>query len=163
MIIIETENGMVFVNQNNAYSAVHMKKEAKFRVFYDTEHSHTIEGVISVRYLNDNHEADIRDDGNELEELQKRFDERTRWSNKLRKCYIDLEEEIAELKSKVKDNVFIVVEDCDNDETRNVACFSTKSAAQKYCDHYNENLSKPRFCFEEWKIGESYNYNTQEK
>ena len=123
----------------------------------------SIEGVISVRYLNDNHEADIRDDGNELEELQKRFDERTRWSNKLRKCYIDLEEEIAELKSKVKDNVFIVVEDCDNDETRNVACFSTKSAAQKYCDHYNENLSKPRFCFEEWKIGESYNYNTQEK
>lgn len=162
MIIIDTKNGTAFVNDKMIEICKHSRKESEVSVS-DGNRMTIINDVVSIRYVSDNHNVDFKEDGNELEELQKRFDERTRWCDQLRKGYIDLEEEIAELKSKVKDNVFIVVEDCDNDETRNVACFSTESAAQKYCDHYNEKLSKPRFCFEEWKIGESYNYNTQEK
>ena len=49
--------------------------------------------------------------------------------------------------------VFIIVEDCGNDETRNVACLGTKEEAEAFCNE--RNTSRPyRFNYEEWEIGE---------
>ena len=52
--------------------------------------------------------------------------------------------------------VFIIVEDCGNDETRNVACLGTKEEAEAFCNQ--RNTSRPyRFNYEEWEVGEVLN------
>ena len=49
--------------------------------------------------------------------------------------------------------VYMIVEDCGNDETRNVACLGTKEDAEEFCNE--RNTSRPyRFNYEEWEIGE---------
>lgn len=50
------------------------------------------------------------------------------------------------------EKVYIVVEDCDNDETQNVACFGTEEEAETFCKERT-----PRFrslVYEEWEVGE---------
>ena len=49
--------------------------------------------------------------------------------------------------------VFIIVEDCGNDETRNVACLATEDEAKAFCE--KRNTSRPYlFNYEEWEVGE---------
>lgn len=64
---------------------------------------------------------------------------------------------------KLKDrgrNVYIVVEDCDNDETKNVACFGVKGEAEAFCNLMNsytklrDHTFRKRFDYEEWRLGE---------
>ena len=51
--------------------------------------------------------------------------------------------------------VFIIVEDCQNDETRNVACLGTEEEAKAFCAKCNKAFEywNP-FTYEEWEIGE---------
>ena len=52
--------------------------------------------------------------------------------------------------------VFIIVEDCLNDETRNVACLETEEEAKAFCE--KRNTSRPySFYYEEWEVGEILN------
>ena len=49
--------------------------------------------------------------------------------------------------------ICMIVEDCGNDETRNVACLATKAEAEAFCNE--RNTSRPyRFNYEEWEVGE---------
>ena len=50
--------------------------------------------------------------------------------------------------------VYIIVEDCLNDETRNVACLATEEEAKAFCDEQNKLISRAPFSYEEWEIGE---------
>ena len=50
--------------------------------------------------------------------------------------------------------VFIIVEDCGNDETRNVACLGTEEEAKAFCDKHNALTNSRRFDYEEWEVGE---------
>ena len=60
------------------------------------------------------------------------------------------------LNSKGTMKVFIIVEDCGNDETRNVACLATEAEAESFCN--KRNTSRPyRFNYEEWEVGEVLN------
>ena len=62
--------------------------------------------------------------------------------------------------AKDEGKVYIVVEDCYNDETQNVACFDTEEEAKAFCDRKNviarenEQIYWNRFSYEEWLIGE---------
>lgn len=49
--------------------------------------------------------------------------------------------------------VFIITEDCWNDETRNVACLGTKEEAESFCNERNTSRHY-RFNYEEWEVGE---------
>ena len=64
---------------------------------------------------------------------------------------------------KLKDRgrkVYIVVEDCNNDETKNVACFGAKEEAESFCNLMNaykklrDHTFRNRFDYEEWRLGE---------
>ena len=50
--------------------------------------------------------------------------------------------------------IFIIVEDCYNDETVNVACFDSETEAQAFCDKHNKQEKLKRFDYESWCIGE---------
>ena len=162
MIIIDTKKGMVFVNDKAIKIVEHDKEQARVQV-YEGERVSNLHDVVSVRYLSDNKEVDIKEDGNELVDLQKQLKGLFDWGKKLRSEYFKQEEEIERLKGQIIDKVYIVVEDCENDETRNVECFSTEEAAQEYCDYYNKRLSRPHYSFEIWSISKEFNYNTQEQ
>lgn len=170
MIIIDTKNGTAFVNDKMIEVCKHSTKESEVSVS-DGNRMTIINDVVSIRYVSDNHDVDFKEDGNELAELQKKYYEHLDWAIGLRKSYLDALDRIADLERQVREmeNVYIVVETI-RDETygkledrRNVACFSTSDAAEKYSKHYNEGLPTKRFTFEEWTIGESYNFNTKEQ
>lgn len=50
--------------------------------------------------------------------------------------------------------VYLVTEDCKNDETRVVACFGTLTEAEDFCEKYNTDPYFKRFYLEEWEVGE---------
>ena len=50
--------------------------------------------------------------------------------------------------------VFIIVEDCGNDETRNVACLATEAEAKEFCLKHNKPDRHWPFDYEEWEVGE---------
>lgn len=50
--------------------------------------------------------------------------------------------------------VFIVTKDCDNNESRIIACFGTEKEAAIYIREKSK-ASGYRFCYEEWKVGET--------
>jgi len=54
--------------------------------------------------------------------------------------------------------VFIITEDCLNDETRNVACLGTEEEAKAFCANRNKAFEywNP-FTYEEWEVGEILN------
>lgn len=166
MIIIETKNGKVFVNDKKIEVCEHHKKDSEVGV-YNGDHVSVVKDVVSISYISDNHDAVIGDEGIELQECLETCSNLQKGFSKLRDYNFELEEKIVKLENerdslqKEISTVFIVVEDCDNDETRNVACFSTSSNAEKYCDHRNKGLPRKRFTFEEWSIGESYNFDKQ--
>lgn len=72
----------------------------------------------------------------------------------------DYEWRLAKLNEKdaIANKVYIIVEDCGNDETLNVACFGTEKEAKDFCDKQNPTNSLgftvQRFTYEEWNIGE---------
>lgn len=52
---------------------------------------------------------------------------------------------------EVKENVFVVQEDCDNDETMVIGVFSTKEKADE-CVARNKKKIRQRFYIDEWEI-----------
>ena len=50
--------------------------------------------------------------------------------------------------------VYIIIEDCGNDETRNVACLATEEEAKAFCDERNKSKVTNPFSYEDWEIGE---------
>lgn len=57
------------------------------------------------------------------------------------------------------EKVYIVVEDCFNDETRNVACFGTEEEAKTFCKERTPRFL--RLVCEEWEVGEVIDYYKQ--
>ena len=162
MIIIDTKNGVAFVNDKAIKIVEHGKEQARVKV-YEGERASIFHDVISVRYVSDNKEVDIKENGNELVDLQKKHKELLDWGTKLRDEFNKKEEEIGILKSQIIDRVYLVTKDCGDDEMRNEECFSTEEAAQEYCDYYNKRFSRPRYSFEIWGIRREFNDKTQEQ
>ena len=50
--------------------------------------------------------------------------------------------------------VFMIVEDCLNSETRNVACLGTEEEAKAFCNKHNKQDRHWPFDYEEWEVGE---------
>ncbi len=50
--------------------------------------------------------------------------------------------------------VFIITEDRQNDEPRNVACFGTKEDAKEFCLKHNKSDRHWPFDYEEWEVGD---------
>lgn len=53
--------------------------------------------------------------------------------------------------------VFIAIMDCDNNESRNIACFGTEKEAATYIREKSKACGC-RFFYEEWKVGETLSH-----
>lgn len=52
--------------------------------------------------------------------------------------------------------VYIIIENCSNDETRNVACLSSREEAESFIHKWNRGISFNSFSYEEWNVGEIF-------
>ena len=48
------------------------------------------------------------------------------------------------------EKVYIIIEDYDNDQTINVACFGTEEEADEFCNTHKHH----KLVYEEWYVGE---------
>ena len=151
MIIVETKDGKTFVNENAIKALMRKKNSAEVYIYDDGPN--IISDVESVRYIANKQDVDIKDEGNELAELRKLFRRHTEWADHLRTELLDKENRIEELEAQIRaqQTIYMVVADCDNDETRNVACFSTRAKAETYCNDHNKGMLRERFTIEEWQ------------
>lgn len=113
MIIVETKDGMVFVNNKETISCQHEKQTKTFYVKYAADGIFKIEDVERVRYVSDEKAIEIEDAGTalqntresyekQLQELRSKYDETMKWANNLRSDYMALEEECGRVQDEVR-------------------------------------------------------------
>jgi hypothetical protein len=103
MIIVKTKNGAKFVNEKEAVMVCHDKK-AKQVSFHTREMMQgvTINDVESVTFITDTQAVEWKDEGSEIERLQKKLDEQLEWGRKIRKEYMEMQNEKDQLEEEVK-------------------------------------------------------------
>lgn len=112
MIIVDTTDGMVFVNNKEFIIACHDKAEKKI-VVESKDSKYSIKNVERVRYVSDEKAIEIEDAGTalqntresyekQLQELQSKYDETMKWANNLRNDYLALEEECGRVQDEVR-------------------------------------------------------------
>ena len=101
MIIVETKDGMVFVNNRQTITCDHSRKLKKVYV-KTADGIDVINNVSRVRYVSDEKDIEIEDAGTELQKLRNRYDETMKWANNLRSDYMALEEECCKAQDEVR-------------------------------------------------------------
>ena len=111
MIIVKTKNGDRFINDKAVTMVVHDREKAVVNAHGDKGLFFHIEDVEGIIYTNDAQPVSWKDEGSEIERLQKKLDEQLEWGRKIRKEYMDmqkknnqLEEEVKNLRGLVKTN-----------------------------------------------------------
>jgi hypothetical protein len=102
VIIIKTNNGDVFVNEKTTHIVEH-NREDKTVVIRNPQYklNSTINDVEGIIYTNDAQPVSWKDEGSEIERLQKKLDEQRELGNKMRDEYLNIEQERDELKARL--------------------------------------------------------------
>ena len=102
MIIVKTKNGDRFINDKAVTIVEHDREKAVVNAHGEKGAYYHIEDVESVIYTNDAQPIAWRDDGSEIERLQKKLDEQLEWGRKIRKEYMDMQKKNNQLEEEVK-------------------------------------------------------------
>ena len=108
MIIVKTNNGDRFINEDETLQVIHNKDKAQVEVWpsrWGNQQQHpqyfVIEHVEAVIYTNAAQATQWKDEGSDLEKLKTKYDEHMKWSGKLRDEYMKIEQERDELKERL--------------------------------------------------------------
>ena len=102
MIIVKTKNGDRFINDKAVTIVEHDREKAVVNAHGEKGAYYHIEDVEGIIYTNDAQPIAWREDGSEIERLQKKLDEQLEWGRKIRKEYIDMQKKNNQLEEEVK-------------------------------------------------------------
>ena len=102
MIIVKTKNGDRFINDKAVTMVEHDREKAVVNAHSEKGAYYHIEDVEGIIYTNDAQPVSWKDDGSEIERLQKKLDEQLEWGRKIRKEYMDIQNKNDQLEEEVK-------------------------------------------------------------
>ena len=102
MIIVKTKNGDRFINDKAVTIVAHDREKAVVNAHGDKGLSFHIEDVEGIIYTNDAQPVSWKDEGSEIERLQKKLDEQLELGRKIRKEYMDMQKKNDQLEEEVK-------------------------------------------------------------
>ena len=103
MIIVKTKNGDRFINDKAVTIVEHDREKAVVNAHGEKGAYYHIEDVEGIIYTNDAQPIAWRDDGSEIERLQKKLDEHRELGNKMRDEYLKIDQERDELKARLSE------------------------------------------------------------
>ena len=101
MIIVKTKNGDRFINDKAVTMVEHDRVNAVVNAHGEKGAYYHIEDVEGIIYTNDAQPVSWKDEGSEIERLQKKLDEQRELGNKMRDEYFKIEQERDELKARL--------------------------------------------------------------
>jgi hypothetical protein len=108
MIIVKTKNGDSFINDKAVTMVAHDREKAVVNAHGDNGLFFHIEDVEGIIYANDAQAIAWKDEGSEIERLQKKLDEQLEWGRKIRKEYMDMQKKNNQLEEEVKNLMGLV-------------------------------------------------------
>ena len=102
MIIVKAKNGDRFINDKAVTIVGHDREKAVVDAHGENGLFFHIEDVEGIIYTNDAQPVSWKDEGSEIERLQKKLDEQLEWGRKIRKEYMDMQKKNNQLEDEVK-------------------------------------------------------------
>ena len=105
MIVIVTQNGNQYVNDKAVVSVSHSKKlaEAYVTPIGDTPRTQVYKNVDQIIYISDSEKVTIKEDGSELHDLKKKYDNLAALNDRLRYMEISLMTEHPDIYNEIED------------------------------------------------------------
>lgn len=115
MIIIVTKSGNQYVNDKAVVSVNHERNlaEAYVTPIGDTPRTQVFKNVEQVIYVSDSEKVTIKDDGNDLHDLKKKYDNLAVYNDQLRSMVFLLMNEYPAIYDKINEKVSKKLEDGD--------------------------------------------------
>lgn len=107
MIIIVTKNGNQYMNDKAVVSVSHSIKlaEAYVTPIGDTPRTQVFKNVEQVIYVSDSEKVTIKEDGNDLHDLKKKYDNLATYNDRLRNMVFLLMNEHPDIYNEINEKV----------------------------------------------------------
>ena len=107
MIIIVTESGNQYVNDKAVVSVSHSIKlaEAYVTPIGDTPRTQVYKNVEQVIYVSDSEKVTIKEDGNDLHDLKKKYDDLAAYNDRLRSMVFLLMNEHRDIYDEIEEKI----------------------------------------------------------
>jgi hypothetical protein len=107
MIIIVTKNGNQYVNDKAVVSVSHSKKlaEAYVTPIGDTPRTQVYKNVDQIIYISDSEKVTIKEDGGELHDLKKKYDNLAAYNDRLGSMAFLLMRDHPDIYDKIEEKV----------------------------------------------------------
>lgn len=113
MIVIVTKNGNQYVNDKAVVSVSHSKKlaEAYVTPIGDTPRTQVYKNVDQIIYISDSEKVTIKEDGSELHDLKKKYDNLAAYNDRLRSMVFLLMNEHPDIYNEINDRTIKELDD----------------------------------------------------
>lgn len=113
MIVIVTKNGNQYVNDKAVVSVSHSKKlaEAYVTPIGDTPRTQVYKNVEQITYISDSEKVTIKEDGNDLRDLKKKYDNLAAYTDRLRSMVFLLMNEHPDIYNEINDRTIKELDD----------------------------------------------------
>lgn len=145
MIIVKTKNGDRFINDKAVTLVEHNREKAEVNAYGDKGVMLGIKDVEYVIYTNDAQPTSWKDEGSEIQRLNKSLDEKMECICKMRGEYLKIEQERDELKERVAQLEPKADPDRwwpDNVDSAPVSAITNRIGTMKYDPGYRVKLEK---------------------
>ena len=107
MIVIVTESGNQYVNDKAVVSVSHSKKlaEAYVTPIGDTPRTQVYKNVEQIIYISDSEKVTIKEDGNDLHDLKKKYNDLAAYNDQLRSMVFLLMNEHPDIYEEINEKV----------------------------------------------------------
>ena len=113
MIIIVTKSGNQYVNDKAVVSVSHSIKlaEAYVTPIGDTPRAQVFKNVEQVIYVSDSEKVTIKEDGNDLHDLKKKYDDLAAYNDRMRSMVFLLMNEHPDIYNEINEKVIKKLDD----------------------------------------------------
>jgi hypothetical protein len=113
MIVIVTKNGNQYVNDKAVVSVSHSitLAEAYVTPIGDTPRTQVYKNVEQIIYISDSEKVTIKEDGNDLQDLKKKYDNLAEYNDRLRSMVFLLMNEHPDIYNEINDRTIKELDD----------------------------------------------------